>query len=545
MYYRFIKESTVVSPPKYIRDKEGYIVTVNNEAFPDSIDIDPVVNDRCEEDPLRYPKHHAGLMFSEKATFLPEKMVTNARQILSENDLICNTSFATDVTRFHEIVLRRQPPLDKSFIQERKQIIAKQLLEEKLAKSSGKLDELNEEKQKKILDGVTKVAEKIFNKTHHNWKEIKYSKRMVYVYMAARLTQNYSVLEQIFKEMQILDEGFQPYAILNVGSGLGTAVWAANRIWGKDIYEYYNVDTSSEMNNLAKKILATDNLNPNDLYINGVFFRQHVPSPQHVQNRFPLVVSAYLLMDLPSALDRINMIADLWELTENYLVLVEYGTTAGYRLIQEAKQFILQMKEEDPTFEGHVFSPCTHDALCPKLEFKKSPCTFSLKYRQLNIDKEYGQGDTINKERFSYVVLKKGPRKEKDIYPRLTEVHQKSGHSRCYMCCPDGTMRHFIFSKSRPSRNLYRCVRRCQAGDLIPIIWPHVKSADILPENRTYLNSREVTHLETASMNSRETTPSDFTEINLGETIDESSSESENISGDKIDFKHEESEKIK
>ena len=41
---------------------------------------------------------------------------------------------------------------------------------------------------------------------------------------------------------------------------------------------------------------------------------------QHGENKFPLVVSAYLLMEQSSMNERLNLVNLLWELTDQYLV---------------------------------------------------------------------------------------------------------------------------------------------------------------------------------------------------------------------------------
>lgn len=49
-----------------------------------------------------------------------------------------------------------------------------------------------------------------------------------------------------------------------------------------------------------------------------------------MQIPYDLVVSAFSLMELPSATARLETVDKLWNKTQEYLVLVESGTKAGF-----------------------------------------------------------------------------------------------------------------------------------------------------------------------------------------------------------------------
>lgn len=45
-----------------------------------------------------------------------------------------------------------------------------------------------------------------------------------------------------------------------------------------------------------------------------------------------MVVSAYSLMELPDAKNRLSVLSKLWKKTNKYLVIVEQGTNAGFKV---------------------------------------------------------------------------------------------------------------------------------------------------------------------------------------------------------------------
>lgn len=74
------------------------------------------------------------------------------------------------------------------------------------------------------------------------------------------------------------------------------------------------------------------------------------------QVKFDLVVSAYSLFELPNIKNRFETLLNLWNKTKKYIVLVEMGTRAGYNLINEARDLLLEISSQN-NIKRHVFSP--------------------------------------------------------------------------------------------------------------------------------------------------------------------------------------------
>lgn len=51
-----------------------------------------------------------------------------------------------------------------------------------------------------------------------------------------------------------------------------------------------------------------------------------------IQPTSDLVVSAFTFMELPDRRTRIDTLLKLWKRTEKYLVIVEQGTTSGFKV---------------------------------------------------------------------------------------------------------------------------------------------------------------------------------------------------------------------
>lgn len=71
------------------------------------------------------------------------------------------------------------------------------------------------------------------------------------------------------------------------------------------------------------------------------------------QVKYDIVLCAYSLFELESQKKRLETIINLWNKCNGYLVLIEHGTNAGFKLITEARDFLIGGIKEN----GHVFAP--------------------------------------------------------------------------------------------------------------------------------------------------------------------------------------------
>ncbi|KAH9492211.1 Methyltransferase-like protein 17, mitochondrial [Bulinus truncatus] len=190
-------------------------------------------------------------------------------------------------------------------------------------------EEALDERQKKIFTKLRKVV--------YHWKPMEYDALTSYIYLLACVATDYAILMQCFTEISKRDPDFRPTSVYNFGSKVGTCVWAADKLW-RTVGEYYCVDSCVHMNTIAQLLLQDANEQSRVLSIQGVHFRQFVPSAN--KNKFSLVVSNFMLMEEPSSLDRLHLVHNLWNMTDTYMVLIENGTGSGFSLIDEARLYL-------------------------------------------------------------------------------------------------------------------------------------------------------------------------------------------------------------
>ncbi|XP_034255031.1 methyltransferase-like protein 17, mitochondrial isoform X2 [Thrips palmi] len=322
--------------------------------------------------------------------------------------------------------------------------------------------DLNEEAASKVQE---KVTIRRLQDVIHPWHPLGVSEETCLHYFVSRTAAEYCVLHKIFHQIQLSNPEFTPSTLFDFGSGVGSGYWAAKEVWQNSLKEIYNVDTNVNMNELASKILQMTNtsFSPKD----GVYFRQFLPVSS--DRTYDITLSSFTLLELPSFKDRMEAVSTLWAKTENYLVIVEDGTNAGYQAVIEARNLITHM-ESNKSSKGvgaHVVAPCMHELVCPRFVHDLTPCNFEVSYlppRFLN-----NKQDRM-KHLYSYIVLKKGPRPKDDSqWPRcVRETLIRNKHIHLRLCTAEGTLENVLIQKAYNCSNAYKCAKHTKWGDCLP-----------------------------------------------------------------------------
>lgn len=385
------------------------------------------------------------------ATELPEELQERIFSLLKETDAF---SYYGNVKNFRINLYRKLLPIEG---------IRKEVL---MASKRNSILKRLEEKNKRFWDAdrIEKfLSEKLASYERllkHLSIPLKFDNVTSLTYLMARAPFEYSALLRVFKELKKKDPNFQPRTLFDFGSGTGTVVWAASRFWHNSIEEYYTVDASGEMNDLARNIIQPENKPP---LVKGLVQKQFLPG---LENDFDIVVSAFTFLHLNNYEDRMTKLNYLWNKTSKYLVFVENGTKDGFTAIEQIRDMILR-QSISLGFRCHVVAPCPHDLQCPvSISPDRKPCNFLTHYR----DFKFSKNDEVQKTPYCYVIFGKYKRDENDEqWPRVVgEVLPRDRHVHCKLCTAQGTLVPFIFSKRKTDRWVYKCSRLLVGGDCFP-----------------------------------------------------------------------------
>ncbi|XP_061725589.1 methyltransferase-like protein 17, mitochondrial [Cydia pomonella] len=418
------------------------------------VEIDPSLKDKFESKEFK-PRKHPGTT-RVKIAALPPDTVKAIKIVLDDSGA---SSMHQDSIKLSNYLRSRLLPPEEGDIDQKAAKIHDKISKKAYSKIGDNLteDELNQLNKQ--------VQSKVFNVLKANvyrWGNISYDKATCLQYLMSRSAPEYAVLVRVLDELRMKYPDYKPRSFFDFGSGVGTGTWAVNNYWNGDIFEYFCVDTSPHMHDLARLILCQGKDNVT-MPLKGYFQRQFLPASTDL--KYNIVLSAFSLFELPSMQARLETIQKLWKKTEDFLIIVEQGTNAGFQIVNEAREFVLNLPKGKNN--GYAFSPCPNDNVCPRYLELKTPCNFIMKYESL----PYPSKLDVFAELFSYVILRKGERPSDDPqWPRIVRAPiVRSGHTICRLCTKQGELQEIIFSKSKFDQTTYRCARSSNWGDLLPV----------------------------------------------------------------------------
>ncbi|KAI8929818.1 mitochondrial small ribosomal subunit Rsm22-domain-containing protein [Entophlyctis helioformis] len=239
---------------------------------------------------------------------------------------------------------------------------------------------------------------------------VRYTQDMTLGYVGSRMAASYGAIDFAFRDLQRLAPSFQPVSMLDFGTGPGTAVWAAKSRWRDSLQKAVGIDVSQSMLDVAEDFNAIPQLGVQDFQtVRFLSYQEDVPEEQ----RKDLIVAAFSLSEMPTDVIRAAAIRALWSQTRDMLVLVDRGTPAGFRMIAEARQQILDLEtqEGESVPNAHVVGPCSHDKTCPLLSHSQW-CHFSQRVHRGPVMRNLTPKNNQDHEdvKFSYVILRRGQR---------------------------------------------------------------------------------------------------------------------------------------
>ena len=261
----------------------------------------------------------------------------------------------------------------------------------------------------------------------------------VLAYASARLPATYAATRIALGELAARAPRLQPRTHLDLGSGPGTALWAARETW-PTIETTTAVEAEPEMRTLARELGGFE-LVAGDL-------PAAIPANPH-----DLVTAGYVLGELGAAafeatLDR------AWDATGGALVIVEPGTPAGYERLLTARNRLVARG-------GTVVAPCPHDDACPLAAIAGEWCHFAVRVARSHAHRTAkGAQLGYEDEKFSYVAVARSPGDRADARV-LRHPQIRSGHVLLELCTPEGRLLQTV---SRREGARYRLARKLDWG---------------------------------------------------------------------------------
>jgi ribosomal protein RSM22 (predicted rRNA methylase) len=222
-------------------------------------------------------------------------------------------------------------------------------------------------------------------------------------YAAVRLPATFAAVTAALVQVRRLCPDWRPRTLLDLGAGPGTGLWAAAGVW-LSLDRAVAVEADPHMIALGRRLArsAVDGAVAARAYaaVHDAVWIAADLTGSWPRAEADLVLIAYVLGEVPPAVVG-AVVERAWAATTGTLVVVEPGTSAGYRRMLDARGLLLARG-------GFVTAPCPHDAPCPMAG--GDWCHFAVRLPRSRVHRVLKHGALgYEDEKFSYVAVSRAP----------------------------------------------------------------------------------------------------------------------------------------
>lgn len=268
-------------------------------------------------------------------------------------------------------------------------------------------------------------------------------------YAVVRMPATYAAVRAALAWTDEIIPDFAPRTVLDVGAGPGTASWAACDAW-PSLQRATLVDRNAHLLALARQ-LHERTASPLELTATEADVTALDGSLGA-----DMILASYALTELAPTKWQ-SVLAQLWKLAGQLLVIVEPGTMAGFKRVLQYRDFLLGAG-------ARIVAPCSHEGPCPLAESARW-CHFSARLPRLR-DHLLAKGADVpfEDEKFSYLIAGKNFG-DLNRGRRILASPRVSKASVALTLCAPETPEDYVVD--RRSKDAYRAAKRCGWGDAI------------------------------------------------------------------------------
>lgn len=271
----------------------------------------------------------------------------------------------------------------------------------------------------------------------------------VKAYLATRLPATYAAIRASLDAVTEIRPDWSPVSLLDIGSGPGTALWAAADTW-PDLSHATLLEASDPARRIGQRLAS-------HLPLRSDWKSGDATGSLGDLAPADLVTCAYVLDELEPAA-RVALVDQLWRLAADTLLIVEPGTPAGWQRILACRSRLIEAG-------AHVLAPCAHAAPCPLA----SPdwCHFSRRVARARIHRLAKDADVPwEDEKYAYIAVSRHrPANGRQAMRVLAPQRAGSGKVGLKLCCPDGSAASRLFTKR--NGETFKSAKRADWGDTL------------------------------------------------------------------------------
>lgn len=270
-------------------------------------------------------------------------------------------------------------------------------------------------------------------------------------YAAMILPAAYAQLSGAMAAIKARVPDWQPVSMLDIGSGPGTALWAATEHW-PSLQKLTAWERESAFIDLGRR-LAKASERPTLLQTSWQKVIIGSKLPGQIE-QYDLVVFGHVLNELPEAA-RKEIVTLAWQQCSGVLLIVEPGTSSAFPIVKAMREYLL-------TLDAQTLVPCAHNKPCPLVN---DWCHFPQRLERPSFQRQAKAASAGWEEsKFSYAAMSRFPA-DTAIWGRLIhQPHKTKKDVHLTVSSTDGIV-DLAFPKSQ--REAFRHATDYRWGDAI------------------------------------------------------------------------------
>jgi ribosomal protein RSM22 (predicted rRNA methylase) len=267
-------------------------------------------------------------------------------------------------------------------------------------------------------------------------------------YLMVRMPATYAAMRSALEASADAMPEFAPRTMLDLGSGPGTALWAACAVF-PSLEKLAAIERDAGLASLARELADA----AQNAAIREAEWRNGDLQSWNPAERYDLVIASYALGEL-SAENRRRVLLAAWAACDGSLAVVEPGTRRGFESIAQMRDWLIDAG-------AMLAAPCPHALECP-MRAAGDWCHFSARLERSAEHRRLKQGDLgYEDEKFSYVIASKLPVRSPDA--RIVRHPMRyAGYTRLRLCTAEGLKDKTV---TRSEKDRYREAKRSEWGD--------------------------------------------------------------------------------
>jgi ribosomal protein RSM22 (predicted rRNA methylase) len=246
--------------------------------------------------------------------------------------------------------------------------------------------------------------------------------------------------------------GWAPATMLDMGSGPGTALWAAAAQW-PSLHALVAWEREPEAIALGRALARESEVDVvraarwDRLDLCAIDHSSNVPTFQRSNvptfQQYDLVVLGHVLNELDPE-TRCAVAGAAWRLTKGLLLIVEPGTPEGFAVVRSARDALLA--------EGaHTIAPCAHDQPCP---LENDWCHFPQRLKRPDFQRHArGAPSEWEDSKFAYAALARFPPEAGRV---IREPFSNKAYAEAKISSADGVARYRALKRHRDAFRLVK-----------------------------------------------------------------------------------------